>query len=195
MELFAERGYDAVTVADIAEKASLTKRSFFNHFTDKREVVFASADAFQEAVLSALAETDAGLDALDAAVEGFTRAAERTIAGYPELALTRQRLIGSSLELQERDLVKTAALNAAVAGALTNRGVPIRDAAYVAQAASMVFTSAVNDWAQHPGPGLAAPIQTALRELRSALSAGPGCQTGGGLKAASASPQAVASAR
>ena len=41
MELFTERGYEHVTVAEIAERAGLTKRSFFRYFADKREVLFA----------------------------------------------------------------------------------------------------------------------------------------------------------
>jgi AcrR family transcriptional regulator len=43
MTLFLERGYAAVTVAEIADRAGLTKRTFFNHFPDKREVLFAGA--------------------------------------------------------------------------------------------------------------------------------------------------------
>src|SRR5215469_8669531 len=72
MTLFFERGYDEVTVADIAERAGLTKRSFFNHFAYKREVVFAGGDALQEGVLAALAEADSDLSPLDAAVRAFT---------------------------------------------------------------------------------------------------------------------------
>ena len=75
MALFIERGYDEVTVADIAERAGLTKRSFFNHFADKREVMFASADALQARVLAALTEADRDLGPLDTAVYAFARAA------------------------------------------------------------------------------------------------------------------------
>ena len=52
MTLFLERGYAEVTVADITKRAGLTKRSFFNHFVDKREVLFADADAFLLALTS-----------------------------------------------------------------------------------------------------------------------------------------------
>ena len=46
MELFGERGYEQTTVAEIAERAGLTERTFFRHFADKREVLFSgSADA------------------------------------------------------------------------------------------------------------------------------------------------------
>ena len=39
-ELILERGYDQITVADIAKRAGLTERTFFRHFADKREVLF-----------------------------------------------------------------------------------------------------------------------------------------------------------
>src|SRR2546421_13101299 len=113
MALFIERGYDEVTVADIAERAGLTGRTFFNHSADKREVVFASADALQASVLGALAETDRDLDPLDATVRAFTRASA-AIEDYPELARARRALIDSSPELRERELLKMAQLAAAV---------------------------------------------------------------------------------
>jgi AcrR family transcriptional regulator len=168
MTLFFERGYDEVTVTDIAKQAGLTKRSFFNHFADKREVVFAAADGFEESVISALAEADSGLDPLDAAVSAFTRASAG-LEEFPEFARARRKLIDSALELQERDLVKTASLTAAVADTLASRGLLRRDALYVAQAATTVFTTGVDEWAQDPQWGLAASIQQALGDLRSAL--------------------------
>src|ERR1700742_2871976 len=72
--LFRERGDGDVTVAEIADRAGLTKRTFFNHFADKREVFFAGAQAFEQSVLSFLAATDPAMDAIDAAVLALTRA-------------------------------------------------------------------------------------------------------------------------
>src|SRR6266496_4209019 len=43
VELFAERGFDQTTTGDIAERAGVTERTFFRHFTDKREVLFDSS--------------------------------------------------------------------------------------------------------------------------------------------------------
>jgi AcrR family transcriptional regulator len=168
MTLFIERGYDEVTVADIAERAGLTKRSFFNHFADKREAVFASADALQESVLAALTEADAGLGPLDAAVWAFAQAAA-PVEDYPDLARARQALIDSCPELQERDLMKRASMASTVADALERRGVPRRSAAFAAQAATTVFTTAVDDWVREPGRGLAPSIQGALDDLRTSI--------------------------
>ena len=41
IDLFTERGYDATTVAQIAERAGVTKSTFFRHFPDKRELLVA----------------------------------------------------------------------------------------------------------------------------------------------------------
>src|SRR6185437_15971298 len=54
LTLFAEDGYDATTVAEIADRAGLTKSTFFRHFADKREVLFGGQDLlvglFSEAI-------------------------------------------------------------------------------------------------------------------------------------------------
>jgi AcrR family transcriptional regulator len=168
MALFIERGYDEVTIADIAQHAGLSKRSFFNHFADKREVMFASADALQSSVLAALDEADGDLGPLDAAVRAFTQAAA-PIANHPALARARRALIDSSPELRERDLIKMASMATAVADALARRGVPRREAIFASRAATAVFTTAVDDWTREPEHGLAASIRDALNDLRAAL--------------------------
>jgi AcrR family transcriptional regulator len=170
MALFIERGYDEVTVAEIAEQAGMTKRSFFNHFTDKREVMFASADTLRASVLAALAGAGADLGPLDAVVQAFTQAAA-AMEDYRVLARARQAIIDSSPDLQERDLLKMAAMTAAIAEALAPRGVPRRDAIFVAQVATTVFTTAVDEWTRDPRRGLAVSIQDALDSLVAVVTA------------------------
>ena len=46
--LFEEQGYDQTTVAEIAEAAGLTKRTFFRYFSDKREVLFNGSRELQD---------------------------------------------------------------------------------------------------------------------------------------------------
>ena len=63
MELYAERGFEQTTVAEIAERAGLTERTFFRHYADKREVLFSGGTILQDAVAAGVAEAAAGLRA------------------------------------------------------------------------------------------------------------------------------------
>ena len=76
MELYADRGFEQTTVAEIAARAGLTERTFFRYFADKREVLFAGQDTLTELVLAALAAAPPELSALDAATTAFTASAE-----------------------------------------------------------------------------------------------------------------------
>lgn len=143
--LYLERGYEAVTVAEIAERAGLTKRTYFRHFADKREVLFAGADAFQESVLTAVTSAPDDAAPIDAAIRGLA-AGGAQLAQYGEFARIRRDLIASATDLQERELIKMAALTAAIAGALRKRGVEARPATLAAHAAVVVFTAAYDRW-------------------------------------------------
>src|ERR1700761_7292355 len=56
VDLFCEQGYDATTVSEIAERAGgLTKMTFFRHFRDKREVLFAGQEVHSRILADAVA--------------------------------------------------------------------------------------------------------------------------------------------
>src|SRR5580692_9346728 len=72
LELYGERGFENTTVAEIAARAGLTERTFFRHYSDKREVLFWGAAALQELLVNAVAEAPAAatpIDAVAAALE------------------------------------------------------------------------------------------------------------------------------
>ena len=54
MELYREKGYDQTTVAEIAERAGLTERTFFRYYADKREVLFGGSETLQNALVTAM---------------------------------------------------------------------------------------------------------------------------------------------
>ena len=169
MELFAERGYAEVTIAEIADRAGLTKRSFFNHFADKREVLFAGAQDFEDSAVQHLAEADDDLGPTDVAVLALTRAGLE-LAAYAEYAQARYELIASAAELRERDLIKMASLATAIAEALSRRGVLPRTATLTAQAAITVFIAAYADWITGGETAdLEGLMQQSLADLRRAV--------------------------
>src|ERR1700751_5559727 len=66
MELYAERGFDQTTVAEIAARAGLTERTFFRHYADKREVLFYGMEMLRDLLTRAVADAPASATAMDA---------------------------------------------------------------------------------------------------------------------------------
>ncbi|KUL30764.1 TetR family transcriptional regulator [Actinoplanes awajinensis] len=168
MELFRERGFGEVTVVEIAERAGLTKRTFFNHFADKREVFFANAQMFEQSVLAHLAEADPELDTIGAVMAALTRAGLE-LAPYYEFAKARLAVLAVTPELRERDLIKSARLAAAMTATLVGRGAEERAAAFAAQSALAVFAVAAADWIATPSADFPALMHQNLAQLRAAL--------------------------
>jgi AcrR family transcriptional regulator len=170
-ELYGERGFEQTTVAEIAKRAGLTERTFFRHFADKREVLFAGADALQELMVSTVAEAPGSLAPIDAAVAGL-EAAGAFIQEGGKLAQQRQAIIAASAELQERELIKLASLASALAGALRRRGVNDPAASLTAEAGMAVFKVAFERWVEGTNrQDLPRLVRESLEELR-AVTAG-----------------------
>src|SRR5690242_6465395 len=74
LELYGERGFENTTVAEIAQRAGLTERTFFRHFADKREVLFAGGVALEEALVEAVASAPASASPIEVAAAGVTAA-------------------------------------------------------------------------------------------------------------------------
>jgi AcrR family transcriptional regulator len=64
-ELFAERGYHATTLPDIAEAADVSTRTIFSYFPSKEDILFSDFPVMQAALAQALAERPEGEDALE----------------------------------------------------------------------------------------------------------------------------------
>jgi AcrR family transcriptional regulator len=143
--LYGERGFEQTTVAEIAARAGLTERTFFRHFADKREVLFAGADALRELLVETVAKAPASAAPIDAAAAGI-EAAGAFIQEGEELARARQAIIAASEELRERELIKLASLASALADALRRRGVEDPAASLTAEAAIAVFRIAFERW-------------------------------------------------
>ena len=145
LELYAKRGFEETTVAEIAEAAGLTERTFYRHFADKREVIFGGEDEFQGLFVRGIGSGPADATALEivaSAVTGVDYFANEMRA----YSRQRQAVITANPGLQERELLKLAALGAAIAAALRERGIPEPTATLSAQSGVTVFQVAFQQW-------------------------------------------------
>ena len=165
MTLYLERGFEETTVAEIAELAGLTERTFFRHFSDKREVLFAGAGALQELMVSAVRAAPASLSPFDVVARAVVAAGDAMGPGQ-ERALLRQRVIDANDDLKERELIKLAALGRALAHALIERGVDDPVASLAAEAGIAVFRVAFERWVRGPaGADLSDVIDSSIATL------------------------------
>ncbi len=171
MELFAERGFEDTTVADIAARAGLTKRTFFRYFSDKREVLFSGSEALEAAFVEAIAAAPADAPPLAAVARGLDAMADffGAAGDHPR---RRQSIIVANPDLQERELVKLVGFAAAGAEALRARGVADPAATLAAEAGIAVLRVAFEEWAGGPqGQDLHKLLDEGLSELRAVAQA------------------------
>jgi AcrR family transcriptional regulator len=172
LALYGERGYEQTTVAEIAERAGLTKRTFFRYFADKREVLFWGSELLERQMVAAIEAAPGSASALGLIGAALDAAAVR-FEEAREFAGPRHRIIASSHELQERELIKAASLAAAVAGALRARGLEDTAATLAARTGLIVMQVAFEQWVDDPDR---APFQRiardALAQLREITAAG-----------------------
>ena len=166
-ELFAERGFDETTVADIAARAGLTERTFFRHFADKREVLFSGQELFTSAVVTAVAAAPGTATPVEAVAAGLDAAGD-LLQGRAGLAPQRQVIIDAHPELQERELIKMARLGTAIAATLRERGVAEPEATLAADTGIAVLRIAFARWLEE---GVARPLPEVMRETLGELAA------------------------
>lgn len=172
VELFAEQGYEATTVNEIAERAGgLTKTTFFRHFTDKREVLFAGQEIHGRIVASTIAEAPGSATplemvglALDALASSFTE-------DRRDIGRRLRVVVADSAELQERSASKRAALSGATADALRSRGVPEFVADLAGELGTRSFYGAFDRWTSSADQRtLVEYVRVVFGELKAAMS-------------------------
>lgn len=164
LDLYLERGFDEATVADIAERAGVTERTFFRHFADKREVLFQGSARLEELVVGTIADASADATPFDAAIAGV-----RATTAYltdQDFSARRAAAIEANPSLMERELLKLAAMRTAMAGALVARGADDLTAAVAADAAGSVFHQGFQRWIRGDAANFAEAIEQALSAVR-----------------------------
>ena len=100
--LFAERGFDAVTVAEIAAAADVSEKTVFNHFATKEDLVFAGGEARLAQLQSDIAQRPPGTSVLDVFRASSEAMLDTVAAGASEDRLVVPRIVRDSSALQER---------------------------------------------------------------------------------------------
>lgn len=169
VDLFTEQGYDATTVTQIAERAGVTKSTFFRHFPDKRELLVAGQETLSRLLTQGIAEAPANATPLETVAAGLERASSAMGPTNRELAPRLKAAVATSTELQERDALKTVSLAAAMTEALVARGVPDPTAALASEVGVLAFKRGFAEWlegAPDAKDELAGYVLAALEEQR-----------------------------
>ncbi|GAA2051098.1 TetR family transcriptional regulator [Leifsonia soli] len=164
LELFAERGYERTTTAEIAARAGVTERTYFRHFPDKREVLFAGEQELRDVTVEALAAVPADVEPLPALRQAFHRVVpllERNRA----LAELRAPIIQAAPALREREYAKAAALVDLVGSILEQRGATAYTALLAARVGMDALRVALRGWFADGGD-LDAAVDEAFDRLR-----------------------------
>ncbi|ROS43338.1 TetR/AcrR family transcriptional regulator [Amycolatopsis thermoflava] len=168
IKLFSESGYDSTTVADIAGTAGVTERTFYNHFADKRDVLFPDQQQFIAEVAEAVTAAPPGQPPLDTILAALRHTAD-WFDQHRDAAQRRRKILDTRAELRERELAKMAALDTAIAAALRERGCPTGTATLTAVAAVAAYRLAVDTWLTDPEHrSLRQHLNWSFEELRAA---------------------------
>lgn len=165
LELFEEQGYERTTVAEIAERAGLSSRTFFRHYADKRDVLFGDPSLLVDAVASAVA--GAPVDATTMEVVALALdAIAGVISSDRDWSRRRNAVVTTTSELLERELVKLSSLAATITDGLRARGVDDLDAALAGEASMAVLRVAFARWTETDDRrGLAEIVRSDLTRL------------------------------
>ena len=165
-ELFLEQGYDATSVAEITQRAGVSRSSFFNYFSSKSDVLWSGLDARIDAALIALGAIGADADA--AAVRGILLDVVRDFAPDPlALALRNAAAMGLEEELVRDTGLRAARLAEGVSHAARRSGISEIPADILGAAHATAVLSSLRVWAER-GAGHGAPeslVQDALRSI------------------------------
>lgn len=171
LELFATRGFEQTTTADIAAAAGLTQRTFFRYFEDKRDVLFLGQDRYVGRFLDGVAAAPADASPLQlvaAALRAGSAMLDNERRPYSRL---RQAVIDANPTLQERERHKSAGLAVAIAQALRERGVTEPAATLAAESGATVFGVAFAQWLREDGERTLADVATEVLGALTALTA------------------------
>jgi AcrR family transcriptional regulator len=144
LTLFDEQGYDRTTVAQIAQRANLTERSFYRWFADKREVLFGGSDELQAQLAAAIDAVPADTGALPTLLAAFATAPR--VFRPREFLRQRSVVIAANPPLQERELIKLVSISEVLTATLLRRGCGQETARLATDVGMAVLRLATERW-------------------------------------------------
>lgn len=146
LDLFEERGYEGTTVSQIAARAGVTERTFYRHFADKREVLFAGSDSLVEQMLAEVRALPPSAGPSEAGRAALVGLGQRFTDELRPFSRRRQAVLEAEPCLRERELLKLARVTRALTDELVARGEEPCRAALTAELTRGVFTVTFARW-------------------------------------------------
>jgi AcrR family transcriptional regulator len=148
VDLFNEQGFDATTVTQIAERAGVTKSTFFRHFADKLGLLAAGQEMLSRLLAEGITEAPGTASPLEAVAAGLERASQAMGPANRELGPRMKAAVAANSELQERDALKSVGMAAAMTTALVARGVPDPTAQLAGELGVLAFKRGYAEWSE-----------------------------------------------
>ena len=145
IQLFDEQGFEQTSVIEIAERARVATRTFFRYFSDKREVLFAEAEALRAALVEGVLQAPNLAEPLQLVTDVLAQFDWERL-GSRESQRHRHAVIAANPDLLERDLIKHHSIAVGFTDALQQRGVDADVARLAATVGIDVFFTAYRQW-------------------------------------------------
>jgi AcrR family transcriptional regulator len=165
--LFAERGFDAVTVAEVARAADVSEGTVFNYFPTKEDLFFGQMEAFEAELVEAVRTRERGESVLKAFARFVIDRSKRLAADeVAQIVATAARIITASAALQRREREIVAHYTQSLAALIVEESGTHSVEAWVVANALMGVQRALVDHVRsqvldgHSGPSLAANVRS-----------------------------------
>ncbi len=168
IDLYAEQGYETTTVTQVAERAGLTKATFFRHFPDKREPLFAGQAEHGALLAAGAAQAAADATPLEVVAAALDHATAAFTPEQREFAPRLRDVVAAHDELRERAAFKRAHLTDVLTTTLRERGVDEATAAVAAELGVEAFHRAFEHWSDGDGASYGELARHELHALHAA---------------------------